>query len=72
MTDYSLWRACQWIVKGPGDLGPYRHLCRRRARYAIGYWTWLCRQHADMADKLDRTLILRSISHVAGRPDGQL
>jgi hypothetical protein len=80
MTDYSTYRRCQWLVThrmkylvGGGSMhGTYRQLCRKRARFAIGKWTWLCRQHATIAKQWEPFAILDRITTVAGRADGQL
>jgi hypothetical protein len=80
MTDYSTYRWCQWIVipaplpadeRIEGRLWQSRR-CHKRARFAIGKWTWLCQQHASMAKRFDPSAILDRITTVAGRPDGQL
>jgi hypothetical protein len=80
MSDYSVYRWCQWLVK-PARLRvrdriegqePRRRLCHKRARFAIGKWTWLCKQHATIAHRYDPSVLLDRITTVAGRPDGEL
>jgi hypothetical protein len=80
MTDYSVWRRCQWLVNhrmaylvGGGSMhGTYRQLCRNRARSYMGKYTWLCRQHERMSRGRDVLDVLAHICPVAGRPDGEL
>jgi hypothetical protein len=80
MTDYSVYRWCQWLVI-PAALpvaeriegqSPRRRLCHKRARFAIGKWTWLCKQHATMGERFDPCVILDRIAKVETRPDGEL
>jgi hypothetical protein len=69
MTDYSVRHACQWLVAGDGK-NP--RTCRRRGRFALSQWTWLCRQHHDVAVNLEVEDILPNLVRVGGRPAGEL
>jgi hypothetical protein len=80
MTDYSMWRRCQWIVTHrqmtlwPGEprAENVRGLCRKRARHLRGNWTWLCAQHSRAGAHLLTDELVTKISTVAGRPSGEL
>jgi hypothetical protein len=80
MTDYSVYRWCQWIVMPAPERvvdriegrESRRRLCHKRARFAIGKWTWLCKQHATMAKRFEPSAILDRITAVAGRPSGEV